>query len=93
MQEEKILAALHEMRSEVTDILNMINLFVPSTMTISKLAESLGKDNKTIWKHLEGNFIKDVDYFQEVKRGKIEIPKKTALKVVQYYVAKKSKHA
>jgi len=93
MQEEKILTEIHKMRNEVTDILSMINLFMPLSMTVSKLAESLGKDNKTIRKHLEGNFIKDVDYFQEVKKGKIEIPRETALKVVQYYVAKKAKHA
>ena len=93
MQEERIWEELYEMRSKVTDIHSMINLFMPLTMTISKLAKSLGKDNKTIWKHLEGNFIKDVDYFQEVKRGKIEIPRETALKIAQYYVDKKAKHA
>ena len=92
MKEENILIVLHEMRREVTDILSLINLFMPLTITVSKLAESLGKDNKTIRKHLEGNFIKNVDYFQEVKKGKIEIPRETALKVVKYYVAKKAKY-
>ena len=93
MQEEEISKRLDKMSIMVTDILIALKLFMPSTMTVSQLADSLGKDSRTIRIHLEGNFIKDVDYFQEVSKGKIEIPRETALKVAQYYVAKKAKHA
>lgn len=91
MEEKEMLVQLKKMSSTVTDILCLVNLFVPKELTVSSLAKSLGKDPKTIRVHLEGNFIKGVDYFQELEKGKIQIPRATALAVSEYYVRKEAK--
>ena len=92
MKDKIFLEEIQVLSKTVTEILNIVNLFVPSTMTVSKLADSLGKDTKTIRNHLEANFIKDEDYFQKVEKGKIIIPKSTALDVAKYYTKKEAKH-
>lgn len=88
MRDERILAEIHKMRQDVTEVVTLVSLFVPSSLSVSKLADALGKDTGTIRVHLEGNFIKGVDYFQEVNRGKITIPLKTAFSVAKYYKQK-----
>ena len=88
MKEEIILAELIAMRKDVTEVVTLVNLFMPSSLSVSKLADALGKNSGTIRVHLEGNFIKGVDYFQEVNRGKIVIPRETAFNVAKYYKEK-----
>ena len=88
MTDKKILEELERLRKIATDTNVLVSLFVPSMVGVSTLAKSLNRDPKTIRVHLEGNFIKDRDYFQSVERGKIEIPLKTALEVANYYRAK-----
>ena len=92
MNEKAILDKLSSMGSKVTDIYSLLNLFVPKTLTVSEVAKAVGKETGTIRVHLEGNFLKDVDYFQDVEKGKITIPRSTALSIAQYY-AKKEHHA
>ncbi|SFV71394.1 hypothetical protein MNB_SV-13-1038 [hydrothermal vent metagenome] len=89
MEEQRILAELHDLRNMVTDLFSLLAIYTPQTLTVSQIAKSLGKSNGTIRVHLEGNFLKGVDYSQEVEGGKMEIPRATALKVSKYYLAKK----
>lgn len=81
------------LNKKVTDLYNLIRLFLPKKMSVTNLALSLDKDKKTIRTHLEVNFIKNIDYFQEKERGKILIPLKTAIKVAKYYNEKEANHA
>lgn len=93
MKEERILEELQKMSESVTNIMSFVNLFMPRTLSVTALSEALGKDTKTIRMHLEGNFIKDVDYFQKVEKGKIIIPRSTAFNVAKYYMDKGAKNA
>jgi len=92
MKDEEVMKILTSMSKKVTEMYNMLTLFVPKNLTVSELAKSLGKDTGTIRVHLEGNFLKNIDYFQEVKKGKILIPRATAINIAQYYL-EKEKHA
>ncbi len=81
------------LNKKVTDLYNLIRLYMQKKMSVTNLALSLDKDKKTIRTHLEVNFIKNIDYFQEKERGKILIPLKTAIKVAKYYNEKEANHA
>jgi len=93
MTQNIFLEQLASVSNKVTEIHSLLALFVPKTLTVSELAKAVGKEKGTIRIHLENNFLKGVDYFQEVEKGKITIPRSTALSIAQYYAKKEQHHA
>ncbi len=68
------------------EIYEMLTLVTPMNYTTTTLSENLGVRKETITAHLNAHYRVGVDYFQEVKRGTIIIPRKTAVKIKKYYM-------
>lgn len=72
-----------ELKSNILEIKSMLNLFLPSKMTLSFIADTTGKSRQTITQYLQNNFELKVDFWKE--NGKIYVSQATAFKLLRRY--------
>ncbi len=72
-----------ELKSNILEIKSMLNLFLPSKMTLSFIVDTTGKSRQTITQYLQNNFEPKVDFWKE--NGKIHVSQATAFKLLRRY--------
>jgi len=69
-----------ELKNDLLEIKNMLNLIIPKYFTIKDISLRTGKSKEAIRKYLQNHFEPEVDYF--MKNGKILIQKEVAIKII-----------
>jgi len=72
-----------ELKSYLLEIKSMLNLFLPSKMTLSFISDTTGKSRQTITQYLQNHFEPKVDFWKE--NGKIYVSQATAFKLLRRY--------
>ena len=70
-----------EIKSYLTQLATMINMLIPTKVSVSYLAETTGKSRQAIHQFLMNNFEPDRDFWQE--GGKTYVSKDAAITIMQ----------
>ena len=70
-----------EIKSYLSQLATMINMLIPTKVSVSYLAESTGKSRQSIHQYLINNFEPDRDFWKE--GGKIYVSKDAAISILQ----------
>jgi hypothetical protein len=70
-----------EIKSHLTQLATMINMLIPTKVSVSYLAESTGKSRQAIHQYLINNFEPEKDFWRE--GGKTYVSKDAAVSILQ----------
>jgi len=70
-----------EIKSYLTQLATMINMLIPTKVSVSYLAETTGKSRQAIHQYLINNFEPEKDFWRE--GGKTYVSKNAAISIMQ----------
>ena len=77
---------LERMETGLENILDFLELVLPSEFSLSELSDVCGKTRDTLRKYLISNYREDEDYRLTEKGGKIYVARAAALEIRRHYV-------
>jgi hypothetical protein len=85
INKENHMSDLHyiSLEQKLSEVLNLINLLLPETFTLSYISNTTGVKRDTLNKFLQRNYLEGMDY--KKKDGKIIISREVGLELLRRY--------
>jgi len=72
-----------DLSNKLNKVLNLVELLVPATFTLSYIAEITNTKRETIYKYVTRNYIKNMDFY--IKNGRITVSRDIGLELIRRY--------
>ena len=72
-----------DLSNKLSKVLNLVELIVPTTFTLSYIADITNTKRETIYKYVIRNYIEDMDFYR--KNGRITVSRDVGLELIRRY--------
>lgn len=72
-----------ELSNKMNKVLNLVELLVPSSFTLSYISEVTSSKRETVYKYVTRNYIENMDFYN--KDGKITVSRDVGLELIRRY--------
>ena len=72
-----------DLSNKLNKVLNLVELLVPATFTLSYIAEITNTNRETIYKYVKRNYIENMDFYR--KNGRITVSRDIGLELIRRY--------
>ena len=76
-------AEILELDKKLNRVLNLVELLVPATFTLSYISQVTNTKRETIYKYVTRNYIENMDFYR--KNGKIVVSRDLGLELIRRY--------
>jgi len=72
-----------DLSNKLSKVLNLVELIVPTTFTLSYIADITNTKRETIYKYVIRNYIENMDFYR--KNGRITVSRDVGLELIRRY--------